>query len=250
MSPQKWNITLVIYRQKTGGKGQYQPYQLEVDPDEYVLDAIERVWAFHDRSLTFRHACHHSTCGACGMRVNGVEKLTCITSIRSVTHNGGTLKIDPLRNFPVVSDLVVDMSGFYLRMEQAHFSQVAALKNADLAYEKPRYRPQEAEDERLVDCLECGMCISACPAALTSQNYVGPAALAAVQHSYLQTHDPALLDCADSQDGAWRCHSAFECSAVCPSNVDPGWRIMDLRKRIVGSRVSKLFGKNKEKAAK
>ena len=250
MNQSKWNISLVIYRQKTNEKGYFQPFRLEVDPDEYVLDAVERVWAFHDRSLTFRHACHHSTCGACGMVVNGVEKLTCITTIRSVTHDGGTLKIQPLRNFPVVSDLVVDMSRFYTRLEQAHFGQVAALKNADLAYEKPRYRPQEAEAERLVDCLECGMCISACPAALTSGDYVGPAILAAIQHTYLQTRDPELLDYADSQNGAWRCHSAFECTAVCPSNVDPGWRIMDLRKRVVGNRVAKLFGKNKEKAAK
>lgn len=250
MSQSKWNITLVVYRQKTGGHGFFQPFPMEVDPDEYILDAIERVWAFHDRSLTFRHACHHSTCGACGMVVNGVEKLTCITTIRSVTHDGGILKVQPLRNFPVVSDLVVDMSNFYTRLEQAHFGQVAALKNADLAYEKPKYREQEANNERLVDCLECGMCISACPAALTSTSYVGPAILAAIQQTYVQTGDPDLLDYADSQDGAWRCHSAFECTAVCPSNVDPGWRIMDLRKRIVGNRVAKLFGKNKEKVAK
>ena len=52
--------------------------------------------------------------------VNGVEKLTCITTIRSVTHNGGTLKVEPLRNFPVISDLVVDMGVFYLRMEDAN----------------------------------------------------------------------------------------------------------------------------------
>jgi succinate dehydrogenase/fumarate reductase iron-sulfur protein len=113
-----------------------QSFELEVDPDEYVLDGVERVWAFHDRSLVFRHACHHSTCGACGMRVNGVEKLTCITTIRSVTRNGGTLRVEPLRNFPVVSDLVVDMSIFYVRLDQARFPPGGPVDEANLGYEK------------------------------------------------------------------------------------------------------------------
>jgi succinate dehydrogenase/fumarate reductase iron-sulfur protein len=241
VSAEKWNVNFVITRKKGDEAPFTQSFQLEVDPDEYVLDGVERVWAFHDRSLAYRHACHHSTCGACGMRVNGVEKLTCITTIRSVTHNGGTVRVEPLRNFPIVSDLVVDMGQFYLRLDQAQFDQVARVDQANLGYEKD---PPGSEDyERLVDCIECGCCISACPVALTTPTYLGPAILAGIQHSYGEQKDPALLDYADQGDGVWRCHSAFECTAVCPSNVDPGWRIMDLRRRVVGSRIRKLFGR-------
>src|SRR5512142_378635 len=118
MATDRWNVCFHVFRQKGTEPSHFDTFQLEVSPDEYVLDAVERIWAFHDRSLVYRHACHHSTCGACGMRVNGVEKLTCITTIRSVTHNGGTLKVEPMRNFPVVSDLVVDMSHFYSHMEE------------------------------------------------------------------------------------------------------------------------------------
>src|SRR5574340_1164799 len=109
MTGAAWKVTFKIYRKKDGEKLHYDSFTIDVDPDEYVLDAIERIWAFHDRTLTFRHACHHSTCGACGMRVNGREKLTCITTFRSVTRDGGACIIEPLRNFPVVSDLVVDI---------------------------------------------------------------------------------------------------------------------------------------------
>ncbi len=243
MSQEKWTVTFVITRQKGDGEPYQQSFQLEVDPDEYVLDGVERVWAFHDRSLTYRHACHHSTCGACGMRVNGVEKLTCITPIRSVTRNGGTVRVEPLRNFPVVSDLVVDMSQFYIRLDQAQFGQVAPVSQANLGYEKD---PLESDHyERLVDCIECGCCISACPVPLTSPTYLGPAILAGIQHSYNLSKDLRLLDFADQADGVWRCHSAFECTAVCPSNVDPGWRIMDLRKKVVGNRIRKLFSGGK-----
>lgn len=240
MSSEKWNVTFVITRQKGSEPPRTQTFKLEVDPDEYVLDGIERVWAFHDRSLVFRHACHHSTCGACGMRVNGIEKLTCITTIRSVTHDGGTLRIEPLRNFPVVADLVVDMSDLYLRLDEARFSQVAPVDQANLGYEED---PEDGgEYERLVDCIECGCCISACPIETTTPEYYGPAVLAGIQDSYVQTRSPSLLELADLENGVWRCHSAFECSQVCPSNVDPGWRIMDLRRSILSHRIRKFFG--------
>jgi len=243
MNKSKWSITLVLSRQKGSEARRFQSFPLEVDPDEYVLDAVERVWAFHDRSLVFRHACHHSTCGVCGMLVNGVEKLTCITPLRDVTHDGGTLKIEPLRNFPVVSDLAVDMGVLYRNMESAQFNQVAPLEKAHLPYEKVSTQSSGAEFERLVDCIECGLCISACPVALTTPVYLGPAVLAAAQHTCYQRNDLSLLDLIDHQDGLWRCHSAFECTAVCPSHVDPAWRIMELRKRVIGHHIRKVFGK-------
>ena len=243
MNSEKWHVTFLVSRKKGQESHHLQSFNLEVNPDEYVLDGIERIWAFHDRSLTFRHACHHSTCGACGMLVNGVEKLTCITTIRSMTQDGGTLKVEPLRNFPVVSDLVVDMANFYSRIEDTHFDQVSLDHQALVPYEKETLPREVGEYERLVDCIECGLCISACPSALTSSTYAGPAILAAAQHAYLQTANPALIHLTDSHDGSWGCHSAYECSAVCPSNVDPGWRIMDLRKKTIAHRLKHIFGR-------
>ncbi len=238
MMTEKWDITIFVYRQKQDQKGFYQAFKLDVDPDEYVLDAVERIWAFHDRSLCYRHACHHSTCGACGMLVNGVEKLTCITPIRSVTKNNGTVKLAPLRNFPVVSDLAVDMGSFYANMEAANARQVLPLSNASLPHEK-QTRPDSFE--RLSDCIECGMCISACPVALTTEKYIGPGVLAAIEQNLRLDKDAPEICLADDADGVWRCHSAFECSEVCPSNVDPGWRIMDLRRQVLINRIQSIF---------
>ena len=245
MTEEHWIVNVEIARQRQDEDRFYQAFQLEVDPDEYVLDVVERIWAQHDRSLTFRHACHHSTCGACAMIVNGVEKLTCITPVRSVTKNGGKMRVEPLRNFPVMSDLVVDMSGLYQDLEKTHLSQVAALDQTYLPFEK---QPAEPDQERLIDCIECGMCISACPGASTSQSYLGPAVMAAAHHAYIEESQACLLDLVDNRDGVWRCHSAYECSEVCPSNVDPGWRIMDLRKRIIQQRVRGWFAKKETRS--
>jgi succinate dehydrogenase / fumarate reductase iron-sulfur subunit len=68
-----------------------------MNPDEYVLDA--KRLGFRDRTICFRHACHHSTCGACGMREwRGETDLHHL--IRDVTRDGAVLQVEPLRNFP------------------------------------------------------------------------------------------------------------------------------------------------------
>jgi hypothetical protein len=59
-----WNISLRIYRHKEGEAAYFEDFSMEVNPDEYVLDAVERAWSFYDRTICFRHACHY-----------GVEKL-------------------------------------------------------------------------------------------------------------------------------------------------------------------------------
>jgi succinate dehydrogenase / fumarate reductase iron-sulfur subunit len=175
------------------------------------------------------------------MLVNGVEKLTCITPIRSVTKNGGTIKVEPLRNFPVISDLSVDMGGFYIHMEEAYASQVVPVVKSGLPYEKDLYPEDNGNYERLTDCIECGCCISACPVALTTPAYLGPAVLAAAQQAYVATGNTSVIELVDSGEGVWRCHSGFECTAVCPSNVDPAWRIMDMRRRVIGRRLKRIF---------
>jgi len=239
-----WTVTYIVHRKKGQNPSYFDQFTLEVTPDEYVLDGVERIWAFHDRTLTFRHACHHATCGACGMRVNGVEKLTCATHIHEVTSNEGTIKIEPLRNFPVISDLVVDIGTLYARMESVGARVILPLSEAPtipgIARDKTVVQTGGADYLRLNDCIECGLCISACPIASTDAGYLGPAVLAAVQQQGPENAS-SLFNLAESTHGVWRCHSAYECTAVCPSFVEPGWRIMDLRKQVIVQRLKQLF---------
>lgn len=242
MSEELWKVKYVVYRQKEGQVGRFESYDVEINPEEYVLDGVEKIWAFHDRSLSFRHACHHSTCGACGMVVNGKEKLTCITKIREVTTDGGTLRVEPMRNFPIMSDLVVDLGVLYAKLDKVKAKSVIPLwqQPAKPGIAREKNGKSETEIIRLVDCIECGLCISACPVAATTPDYLGPAVLAAIQLQGLQDA-PELIAYADSADGVWRCHSAYECTEACPSFVEPGWRIMDLRKQVISTRFKQLF---------
>jgi succinate dehydrogenase / fumarate reductase iron-sulfur subunit len=244
MSTSIWNVTFQLYRQKGQQAPHFDDFTLEVNPNEYILDAIERIWAYHDRTLIFNHACHHATCGACGMRVNDKEKLTCITLIQDITSDQGRVRVEPLRNFPIISDLAVNMGTMYISMDIVGQRPVLPLSE-EPSESGVKMKTSTGEDYlRLSDCIECGLCISACPIATTASSYLGPAVLAGGQQHGLNG-DQNLLPLVDSANGVWRCHSAFECNEVCPSNVDPGSKIMQLRQNVIAQRVRHLFGSRK-----
>jgi succinate dehydrogenase / fumarate reductase iron-sulfur subunit len=242
----KWQVTFRIFRYKQDhSQPHFDAFHLEVKPDEYVLDAVERIWAEQDRTLTFRHACHHAACGACGMRINGREKLTCITRIDSITGDGGVVTVEPLRNLPVVSDLVVDMAPFYAKMEAAQF---VSIREAEPMVDYTTLKPAELQipANRFENCLECAICYSACPIPGTDPEFQGPAALAGagrmIQEPRCDVNVLSLWELVDDEKGVWRCHTAFECTEACPADVDPTGMMMALRHQIIVNKVKRLFG--------
>lgn len=235
-----WTITLKIARYTPGEPARTDSFQVSLDPERTVLDAVEKVWAEQDRTLTFRHACHHASCGSCAMVVNGVEMLSCIKLIKDVTQPEGTLAIEPLHNFPVISDLIVDMGPLFEQM------QVVEMPIVGPTGPLPGQEPDDYH--RFENCIECGMCLSACPVVATDSGYFGPAALAAAYQrlaSGAESLSAEAWEAVDGEHGLWRCHAAFECSAVCPSNVDPAGKIMALRRRMTIGRVRRLLGLSK-----
>jgi succinate dehydrogenase / fumarate reductase iron-sulfur subunit len=235
-----WTIHYRVFRRKhSGGTPHYDTFSLELAPHETVLDGLEKIWAFQDRSLMFRHACHHASCGSCGIRVNGVEKLPCIVPIQEVTRDGGTLLCEPLRNFPLVSDLVVDMGQFHRRLEDSHFRIIRSSEAIS-----PSGHDHTSAHTRFENCIECGLCVSACPVSGTNGLYLGPAVLAAAWRMIQEPRDtdPLIVQSnVDQEHGCWRCHVAFECSEVCPSNVDPAAAIMALRRDLLKRKLRRLF---------
>ncbi len=212
-------LTLRILRTSRANSSQYwQEFQITLPEDSFVLDALEAGWR-QDASLMFRHSCHHASCGSCGIRIQGRERLSCITSTFEVAR-GRVIRLEPLRNFPVVADLVVDTSSLSQKLEAV----------------KAHITTEIESSQRFVNCIECGLCISACPIAATDQDYLGPAVLAAAQPNMdlvdVRSH-------AAGQNGVWRCHSAFECTEVCPVGVEPATAIMNLRKELLISAIKR-----------
>ncbi|HLF29331.1 MAG TPA: 2Fe-2S iron-sulfur cluster-binding protein [Anaerolineae bacterium] len=251
-----FELPLKIFRYKPGQAPHYDLFRVQIADTAYVLDAIEAAWAQHDRTLTFRHACHHASCGSCAVRVNGREKLPCITLVRDVWDGHSALQIDPLRNFRIVSDLVVDASDFYRRMEASGMAITRTAEpvlplsvdaNAELD-EQPVDLPDGlSRFNRFENCIECAICLSACPTLAADDKFFGPAGLAAIDRARRETADPAesirLLELADGEHGVWRCHSAWECTEVCPQNVQPAESIMYLRRDLMKRRFKRVFGR-------
>jgi succinate dehydrogenase / fumarate reductase, iron-sulfur subunit len=247
------DVSLQIFRYKPDEPPHYDRFTVQVADTAHVLDAIDIAWA-HDHTLTFRRACHHSSCGACALRINGVEKLPCITRLTDVWDGHSPLRLDPLRNFPIVSDLVVDVSGFFQRMSASSMEIIRDSEQVlPLSVDGPdgvRSEPVEPPDNlsrfnRFENCIECGICMSACPTMAADDKFLGPAGLAAIYRACQKTDDPQeaahLLALADGEHGVWRCHSAFECLEACPQAVDPAGKIMALRRELVAQRLKKIW---------
>ena len=220
----------------------YDQFRVPAGPRTTVLDALLAIRRRQDPSLTVRHSCLHGSCGTCGMRVNGREVLACVTRLDGL---GNPVVVEPLAGAPVAGDLVVDMEHVYQRLEPVGRPLVRASERAGKNDAKAGPGPLLEDLERFEDCIECGLCLSACPVA-GDPRFLGPAALAAAERVLEEprgTDGRAVLGLVDDAHGAWRCHLAFECSAVCPAGVDPGGAIMRLRRRVLADRLPRLVGR-------
>lgn len=223
-------VQLRIFRGRPGEPARYDSFEVEVPARAYVIDAIEQVWRERDRTLVFRHACHHASCGSCGVRIDGREKLACITPVADYPE-GRPITIEPLRHFPLVADLAVDVSGLFDRLARAQMSITRT-------HPEPAHRIPEGLSRltRFENCIECGLCVSACPIAGIDPFYLGPAALAAAERTLAE---PRGADTAEvwayalGPEGVWRCHNAYECADVCPQQVDPAAAIRRIRRHAV-----------------
>ena len=216
------------------GPSRFDTFDVPVGPDGTVLESLRWIQLRRDPSLAIRHSCFHASCGTCGMRVNGREVLACITPVAALP--SGDVTVEPMANFPILDDLVVDMGPFVQRFPPQHATTRASEVQASPSAVSER--PEGAGGyERFEDCIECGLCLSACPVAATDDTYVGPAALAYAQRMLEEPRGDdreAILTWADGEAAAWRCHAAFECTEACPSNVRPAQRIMALRRALGG----------------
>jgi succinate dehydrogenase / fumarate reductase iron-sulfur subunit len=228
-----------VHRRKAGDDGgRYDSFEVQLDEQRTVLDGLVAIRTEQDPSLTFRHSCFHASCGTCGMRVNGADVLACVTKVAEL---GTEVTVEPLANIPLVSDLVVDMGAFYEPFARAGRPLV---RESELV---PGGQRAEGIDvlTRYEDCIECGICVSACPVAGSDPRYAGPAALCAAGRVVEEPRDAdrtAALRFADGAHGVWRCHVAYECTEACPSAADPAGHIMRLRRAATAERFRRWFG--------
>ncbi|HKZ89099.1 MAG TPA: succinate dehydrogenase iron-sulfur subunit [Thermoplasmata archaeon] len=218
------------YRPERDAAPTYQDYRIPYTDDMVVLDGLNYIKDKMDSTLTFRWSCRMGICGSCGASVNGKLRLTCGTFIKDVRSK--TVVVDPMPNFPILKDLVVDFDDFLQKLLEV---KPFILRDEERPLSEGEYlqTPEEIEAYRQQSmCINCMLCYSACPVFGASEHFIGPAASALAYRYIRDSRDEgadARLDVLSTKTGIWECTFVGECSVVCPKDVDPAAAIQNLK---------------------
>lgn len=233
-----------VFRYDPGGNdnGHFDAFKLDVavETATTILDVLLRLQQEQDPTLAFRFACRVNMCGSCGMVINGEEALACKRNVSEIPA-GKEITIRPLNHFPVIKDLVVDMSPFFEKYE----SVLPFFEPGSDSTEPARISPDSQERVDIggaTECIACGCCVSSCTMAHHHEGYAGPAAL-----------NRAFTLLADSRDGlfderldralesCYSCRSEFNCTEVCPKGISPSHAIKYIQ-RLALTRIKPVAG--------
>jgi fumarate reductase iron-sulfur subunit len=222
-------MVLKVFRWAPGARERLQEYAIPFQEGMTVLDALVDAQRRLDPTLAFRYACRVGMCGSCAMVIDGRERWACRTLLSKL--GSGPVTVRPLYHFPLIRDLVVDMAPFREKM--------VAVVGAFVPEEGPAVFAQVGGDSRerrridgAIECIGCGMCVSACTMVAHNPRFPGPAALNRAWTLARDSRDAGqasrwhvLL----SDDALARCHGQGNCTEVCPMGLAPTTSIIRLR---------------------
>jgi succinate dehydrogenase / fumarate reductase iron-sulfur subunit len=224
-----------------GGEGELKDYDIEVNEGEVVLDVIHRLQATEAPDLAVRWNCKAGKCGSCSAEVNGRPRLMCMTRMSTFTEEE-TVTVTPMRTFPVIRDLVTDVSYNY---EKAR--EVPSFDGGDV--EPGEFRMQQVDVERSQEfrkCIECFLCNNTCHVIRdheeNKEHFAGPRFLMRVAE--LEMHPADVADrrqIAQEEFGLGFCNITKCCTEVCPEHIKiTDNALIPMKERVVGRRYDPL----------
>jgi fumarate reductase iron-sulfur subunit len=224
---------------KGGAEGAFQEFDVARHPSQTVLDVVTCIQRTLDPTLAYRFACRVGMCGSCAMTVNGVPRWTCRTHVDRVARDD-RLRIGPLKNLPVIRDLVTDMREFFDKWARAKGQfQGERTRNDDFHQVRPS-SPERSKAEAGIECIGCGVCYSACDVVAWNPDYLGPAALNRAWTLVKDERDrasPERLRAVAGDAGCHSCHTHMSCTELCPKHLSPTASIAGLKKEVLKSVV-------------
>ena len=229
-------MTFKIYRfnPAVDAKPHYQTYQIDTNQvrGQMLLNALEAIKEIEDPTLAFRRSCGEGVCGSDGMNINGTNGLACVTRLVDLPD---TVRLAPLPGFPVVRDLIVDMTQFFEQYNKAK----PYLVNDKQPPQTERLQSPEQRDKLngLYECILCACCSSSCPSYWWNPDkFIGPAGLLAAYRFIADSRDTdkqARLEALKDPFSVFRCRSIMNCANVCPKNLNPTEAIRKIRSEMV-----------------
>ena len=213
-------------------QGHYQSFEVPERENQTVLDVVTYIQRHLDAALAYRFACRVGVCGSCAMTVNGRPRWTCRTHVSRVV-KGRKLTIAPLRNLPVIRDLVTDMTPFFEKWRDARGRFVPGAGPRDEMAAVSPDEKQRVAASAAIECINCGVCYSACDVVSWRDDYLGPAALNRAWAAYNDTRDgnrTGILQAVSQGGGCHNCHTHHSCAEHCPVALNPTFSIAGLKR--------------------
>jgi succinate dehydrogenase / fumarate reductase, iron-sulfur subunit len=212
----------------------YVEYTLEVAMNERILDCLNEIRWLHDPTLSYRMSCSHGVCGSDGMKINGICAIACQKLIKD--YGEGTITIEPLPNFRVIRDLVVDLTPF--------FDKYRMIKPYLFTEDAPDLERLQSPEERnafdeAIRCILCGNCTAACPITEKMEGFLGPAALLRSFRYLFDSRDRGTaerMEMLDNNEGIWGCKTHGKCTEVCPKEIGVSKALGRIKKKLYDSK--------------
>ncbi|MBP2631099.1 MAG: frdB [Firmicutes bacterium] len=225
-------VTLNIHR-KLDEKKWVQEYKVELEKGMTVLAALHKIKETIDPTLSFTASCRSSICGACAVKVNGNAELACEVLLADLIkrYKTETFTVEPLGNFRVIRDLIVDWDPKYDKMKKIKpylqpKHEFSAEKGCKQSIEEFRKYSKYAE------CILCGSCVSECnKSAVNEKDFLDPFIFVKAEKLVVDSRDrePKEHLQAVVNAGLWKCMNCQECTTKCPKGIDPAGAIEKLR---------------------
>jgi succinate dehydrogenase / fumarate reductase iron-sulfur subunit len=226
-------VTFRIFRfdPRRDSEPRFQEYRVEANPRERILDCLNRIRWEQDPTLALRMSCAHGICGSDGMRIDGICALACQRLVRDYPE--GPITIEPLPNFRVLKDLVVDLDPFFekQRAVKPHLSP----GDPEPQTERLQSPEERAAFDEAIRCILCACCTAACPITAENHAFLGPAALLRAFRYLFDSRDGASgerMASLDNPEGIWGCKGHGKCTEVCPKEIDVRKWLGRTKKRI------------------
>jgi len=212
----------------------FQEFEVPRHPSQTVLDVVTYIQRELDPTLAYRFACRVGMCGSCAMTVNGAPRWTCRTHVDKVARND-RIEISPLKNLPVIRDLVTDMSGFFDKWARARGQFEGRLsRNEDFSRVRPE-SPDRLQVDAAIECIGCAVCYSACEVVSWNPRYLGPAALNRAWTLVQDERDAGKIErlrAVAGDAGCHSCHTHMSCTERCPKALSPTASIAGLKREV------------------